>query len=282
MTEVAHDQRRQLLDDGYCVVEDVLPNALLAELRDDSARLADERLADDRVSQRSTGSMINVFELSRCVDLVTLPAALETLKQLGYEAPKFTSGYVISKPPDSPQLFWHYDWACWDDPGAFGPVPQQLFLMYYLVDTTRENGCLRVIPGSHRSNNPLHDLLAEAHSSQLAAAKDLDRPEFGTRPDEVNVPVKAGDVVIGDSRVLHASHANTTDTRRTVITLWYHPDVAALDEGTQGFIAELALPFPDSWGAEERSRMAPLVPRYDGKKAALPWNRHRPATTRRG
>jgi ectoine hydroxylase-related dioxygenase (phytanoyl-CoA dioxygenase family) len=34
----------------------------------------------------------------------------------------------------------------------------------------------------------------------------------------------AGDVVIGDSRMLHSTHANQSDQRRTVLTIWYWPD----------------------------------------------------------
>ena len=36
----------------------------------------------------------------------------------------------------------------WDEDVAYAKYPVQLFAMYYLTDTRRENGCLRVIPGS--------------------------------------------------------------------------------------------------------------------------------------
>ena len=52
------------------------------------------------------------------------------------------------------------------------PVPPQVFCMYYLTDTCRENGCLRVIPGSHTRHNPLHDLVAEPHSAALGRAEE--------------------------------------------------------------------------------------------------------------
>jgi hypothetical protein len=34
----------------------------------------------------------------------------------------------------------------WDEDCAYEKYPVQLFAMYYLTDTTRANGCLRVIP----------------------------------------------------------------------------------------------------------------------------------------
>ena len=43
-------------------------------------------------------------------ELIALPAALEALANLGFTEVTYTDGYIISKPPHSPQLFWHYDW----------------------------------------------------------------------------------------------------------------------------------------------------------------------------
>ena len=37
------------------------------------------------------------------------------------------------------------------------------------------------------------------------------------------MPVKAGDLVVGDARLLHSANVNRTDERRTVLTLWYLP-----------------------------------------------------------
>lgn len=273
---VAADKRRQLIEDGFCVFEDVLPRDLLNTISDASIRLADANAEHDRVHQRSTGSLIDVFNIDGCADLIAFQGALDVLESMGFSNSKFTSGYIISKPPKSPPLFWHYDWACWGDPGAFDPVPQQLFLMYYLVDTHRENGCLRVVPKSHVEDNPFHKLLSEAHGEDLQMAKDLKRVEYQDRPDEVDICVKAGDLVIGDSRILHAAHANESDQRRTVITLWFHPDMHLLDEGTQAFIAGLSTKFPDHWDEETRARMEPIMARYDGDVDPLPWNRHRP------
>lgn len=274
--DVAAQQREQLMRAGFCVFADVLPPELLTELRCVTDRMLDAQTADEQERQRSTGSMISVREDPLFADLIALSSARDALASLGFPEPKFTSGFVISKPPHSPPLFWHYDWAGWDDPGGFDPLPQQVFLMYYLVDTNRENGCLRVIPGTHTRHHPLIDRLAEAHSDELRAARDLGNPAFAIQPDEVDVPVRAGDVVIGDSRLLHAAHANETDRRRTVITLWYHPAMTALDERTQAFIARMAAGSPEAWPAEKRALVEPLWARYAGDAEPLPWNRLRP------
>ena len=89
--------------------------------------------------------------------LVTYPKMIQALAELGFDQPKFGHGRIISKPAYSPPLFWHEDGRFWDDPVSYTTQPIQCFLMYYLTDTSPENGCLQVIPGSHLKRHPLHD-----------------------------------------------------------------------------------------------------------------------------
>ena len=262
---------RQLLDNGFCIVPDVLPPALLQRLRDTTQQLLAEQTPEQAARLRSQGSMFHTTKSPVFAELIALPSALAALNGMGFAHPTFSDGYVISKPGHSPRLFWHYDWFAWQDPRSFEPVPSQIFLMYYLTDTTPQNGCLRVIPGSHIHHNPLHDLLRAPHSRELGEAQDANAPEFSTRPDEQDVPARAGDVVIGDARLLHATHANQTDERRTVITLWFQPDLTALPERMQAQMAAKVHPVPAEWPAEARDLVEPLLTRYTGN--ALPYER---------
>ena len=70
----------------------------------------------------------------------------------------------------------------------------------------------------------MHDVLAgvEAHSD---AARNADLNALGPEHDDevegsVDICVKAGDVVLGDNRVLHGARRNASERRRTVITIW--------------------------------------------------------------
>ena len=95
----------QLIQDGYCRLGSILENDMLDRLRTVTDRLLDDQSA----AQRSTGSMISVTEDALFAELVAYPRALESLAQLGFVHPRWSSGFVISKPPDSPALFWHQD-----------------------------------------------------------------------------------------------------------------------------------------------------------------------------
>src|SRR3546814_11147268 len=102
--------------------------------------------------------------------------------------------------------------------------------MIYLTDTTRENGCLRVIPGSHRHDHPLHHLEA-AHSAELQGFLNPDNPAFAAHPDEVAVPVTAGDVLVGDARLIHSAYGHATVHERPLLTLWYMPHWTTMSPG---------------------------------------------------
>jgi len=257
-------EREQLLQDGFCKFERVLPPETVARLSAASDRLLDALPREQAERLRAQGSLLPTTGDSLFAELIADPAALQALASLGFPRPTFSDGYVISKPGHSPPLFWHYDWFAWDAPYSFGPDPPQLFAMYYLTDTSRENGCLRVIPGSHVHHNPLHDDLREPHSALLSQARDLSLAEFSTRADEVDVPVQAGDLLIGDARLLHAAHANETDERRTLITLWYQPDLRALPAPIQAQMAAKVQCAPDGWPQETRDKYNALLATYDG------------------
>ncbi len=78
------------------------------------------------------------------------------------------------------------------------------------------------------------------HSEEVRSAASDDeagrwrsRPEHSDAVGSVDVPVRRGDMVIGDARMLHATNSNDSSGRRTVITLWFQPDYDNLPLKTQ-------------------------------------------------
>ena len=264
------EKYNQLITDGFCIHENILSEIMLGRLREVTDRLLDGMDEFDTKRYRSQGSMIHTNTDPIFVELIACEPALGALLSMGFEDPTFTNGYIISKPPQSPQLFWHYDWFYWEDPISFDPRPREVFLMYYLTDTTRHNGCMRAIPGSHIYHNPLHAIIDAPHSDELASAEQMDRPEFSARPDEVDIPVRAGDLLIGDARLLHATHPNKSDTNRTVLTLWMQPDYAKLPERIKARMVEKTHIIPENWPANVKEMYQRLTPKYDGDAAPYP------------
>lgn len=269
--------QKQFTNDGFCVFRSLLEPDLIGRL----SRITDEVLAQQEEThfeqQRAPGSMVMIdwemaYRYDVFAELITHPKLLKRLAQLGFAQPKFGHGRIISKPPHSPRLFWHEDGRFWDDPVSYTPQPIQCFLMYYLVDTTPENGCLRVIPGSHLKRHALHDQVPERHTEKLSTYADPEHVAFQHAEGEIDVPLKAGDAVMGYGTLFHSAHANRTDQRRTGLTMWYYPDFADLPESTQATVVSLetnAQITSRSPGRMQRL-MAPLKLVYEGDAEPIP------------
>ena len=56
------------------------------------------------------------------------------------------------------------------------------------------------VPGSHLHRHALHDLLPNAHETEIQSLNDLDSPVFANHPDAIDVPMAAGDLIIGGAQ----------------------------------------------------------------------------------
>ena len=266
-----HPLYDQLIQQGFCHIPDVAPPALIEEMHLVTDQLIAHMTPEEQSHSRLQGSLINVLDHHALGKLIALSQAIDALRALGFQAPKFYSGYIISKPPQkAPALFWHQDGINWSEPINYTDTPVQLFLMYYLIDTDRTNGCLRIIPGSHRKRHQLHGLAAP-DTPEIQQAQE-GHPALEPHPDEVDVPVCAGDLIVGDARLLHAAHPNRSAQRRTCVTLWFCPLYDQLPESLQAVYGR-PLEKPDHWPDEAWTRLEPLLGRYEG--SALPLERNR-------
>ena len=262
----------QLKRDGFCIIEEMADEWLLNRTR----ACVDKALAEvdpERLAKtKAAGSLIDSYNYPDLADLIGNPRALEELERMGLEDVKFWKAVIISKPPGGPRLYWHQDCLMWQDPRAYSDRPPMIFLMYYLEDTVRENGCLRLLPGTHRHRHILHGM-GEAHTREINRIENPDDARFRDYPGEVDVPVKAGDVVVGDARMFHSAHTNRSAHKRTVITIWFHPFFSDLKEPTQSWIHDLMHRQHANWPQEALDKIRPLIPDYRGTVEPMVQNR---------
>jgi hypothetical protein len=276
--------RQDLQQDGYTIAKDLLPNGLLTKLCQQRDEVLEALSPEHRETYRSQGSLVNMGDHPEFSHLIALPQFQSLIRDLGFTNSRWLAGYLISKPPRSPALFWHQDWWGWDHPLSYTPRMPGLGIMIYLTDTCRENGCLRVIPGSHRGQHPLHDLPV-AHEEALSTIEDPNDVAYQCDSREKAVEVTVGDVVLMDPRLLHSAYANKTESERSLITLWYLPDFDELPESIRaryvqihnrqdldtGDNAEGKL--LDTWPEKHKLALAELEPVYDGQEPPHCWNR---------
>ena len=265
-------QAEQLKRDGYCVLEDMADAVLLDKTRacvDEALSAVDE---EARARTRSPGSLIDSNEWPDLGDLIGNPRALDALQAMGLRDIRFWKAVIISKPPGGPRLYWHQDCMMWHDPRAYSDSPPMIFLMYYLEDTTRENGCIRVLPGSHRNRHPLHGM-GTAHTYDINSVENPDEPRFLDYPGERDLPMRAGDLLVGDARMFHATHENRSAEQRTVITIWFHPGFKDLLPDVQSWIYRQAYDRHADWPQAARRKIREVTPEYTGN--APPMDVHR-------
>jgi ectoine hydroxylase-related dioxygenase (phytanoyl-CoA dioxygenase family) len=128
---------------------------------------------------------------------------------------------------------WHQDKSYWPDANS-NPV---ITVWIPLVDSTHENGCLHLIPGTHRKK--VIRFHAEQRTGTAYTETDLDvvRQESARR-QIIALPVPAGSAILFNDRLLHSSTPNNSDHVRWSVDLRYQPtDQDTMPQHGVGFLA---------------------------------------------
>lgn len=129
---------------------------------------------------------------------------------------------VIDKPSgDGWEVPWHQDGQYW----PIRPLAT-CTVSIALHDSLPENGCLRVIPGSHRGRE-----LRPHHVSSrdgIALNQELDAGAFD-EAEARDVALEAGQISLHDVYILHGSRPNRSTRRRTVYITRYMPTTSHWD-----------------------------------------------------
>ena len=126
----AQEKRTQLIEDGYCVIEDILDQEFLAELRRVSARMREEETRRPS-AVKYHGTLIEpAYRDPVYARLIAWQPSLELLSAMGYRDIRWEgSMYLISKLPFGPPLYWHQDWVWWEHHVSGAPDAGVSFLL---------------------------------------------------------------------------------------------------------------------------------------------------------
>ncbi|MGL5908940.1 MAG: phytanoyl-CoA dioxygenase family protein [Phycicoccus sp.] len=213
--------------DGYTILRGVIDPDLVGEASDHIAWLQ-HRHPDLRPEQLS-------HELVATdpfwVRLVGDPRLLDIAAQfIGPDIALFASHYIVKPPRSGQAVLWHQD-------GGYWPLdPVRVVTLWLAVDrSTPENGCLRVIPGSHRE---------ELHPYREAPGENVLGSETVVEVDEsqaADMVLEPGDVEVHHPNILHGSTANTSPHRRAGLTIRYIPTSTRITAPEQPYASALLL-----------------------------------------
>jgi hypothetical protein len=121
---------------------------------------------------------------------------------------------VFKQPHGAEPVLWHQD-------NGYTYIEPQAYLTCWiaLTDATPENGCVAVMPGAHR-------LGTLAHRSRAIGEEC-----WGDTSSAVEVPVRAGSIVVFSSLTPHATRRNMTEQVRRAYIVQYAPDGAIAHHG---------------------------------------------------
>jgi len=124
---------------------------------------------------------------------------------------------------------WHQDKSYWPDANA-NPV---ITVWIPLVNATEENGCLHIMPRTHKKRVLSHH--AETYSG--TGYKELD-DKHTSKAQVVSLPLDAGGAILFNDRCVHMSTPNNANSVRWSVDLRYQPtDQDPMPQHGAGFLA---------------------------------------------
>lgn len=200
---------RQLQRDGF-VTFPLLPRDAVDRLREEYGRLRgwsgegfqSDLVIDDAVYRR---------EVNRAIGEVADAAVSARFE--GYTP--FLHNFLVKFPGGDSDLYIHRDWMYVDERQGH----RTYVAWIALEDITGHNGQLRVLRGSHRLDEMLRgtELIAPWLSHT-----DVIEERF------LSVPVRAGECIVFDNALVHASFPNHTDRPRVAAAVGMRPVAAQL------------------------------------------------------
>jgi ectoine hydroxylase-related dioxygenase (phytanoyl-CoA dioxygenase family) len=200
----------QYRSDGFVTPDYRVPDSVLADIRD-----AHSRLVTRHPEFSDYCSALLAYD-TWYLTVARIPEILDMVAQvIGDNIALWNCSFFAKPAKIGTKTPWHQD-------GEYWPIePLATCTVWIAIDaSTPENGCLRVIPGSHREQRLAKHSQNDAEG--LALNLELDHSEF-READAQDIVLEPGQVSLHDVYLYHGSEANHSDRPRRGMTLRYMP-----------------------------------------------------------
>lgn len=213
---ISADQRRQYCEEGFFVLENIFTQAEMDEIARRIETLQ-RRHEEEIVAKGGTEGISRADEITFTAFLAEQDDAIRgfatrpefvaiSTQLLGPDVDLYWNQSVFKQPEGKREFPWHQD-------DGYTPVTPSPYLTLWLAlnDATIGNGCVWVLPGSHKQG------LVEHRQSPIGLiCHDSADPDQG-----VPVPVKAGSMAVFQSLTMHKSGVNLSAGVRKAYILQY-------------------------------------------------------------
>ena len=234
--DITEAQRKQFEQEGYFLLENVFTTAEMDELAGHIESL--QRRHEEALRAKASGAegISRAGEITFTHDLAEQDDNIKAFckrpefvaiatQMLGPDIDLYWNQSVFKQPEGTREFPWHQD-------DGYAPVEPSPYLTLWLAlnDATLENGCISVLPGSHKRG-----LVPHEKSPIGLICHSNDAPDQG-----VQVPVSAGSMAVFSSLTFHKSGPNTSNGPRKAYVIQYSK--SPLRNATSGEILQGKIP----------------------------------------
>jgi non-heme Fe2+,alpha-ketoglutarate-dependent halogenase len=215
MTRLTPAQRVAFDADGYLAPIDAFPADEAAESRRRLEALLAPVGGRPDVRLRNSPHLL----LRWVSDLVRDPRVLDAVEDvLGPNLLILRTTLFVKPPRDGGFIAWHQDVAYWDLSGD-----RVVSAWIALTDSTTANGCMRVVPGSHRGPLLAHGVDGDRNNTLLRGQV----ADVVIAPERIaDIELRAGQLSLHHGRILHGSAGNPSAALRAGLAVrCISPDV---------------------------------------------------------
>jgi ectoine hydroxylase-related dioxygenase (phytanoyl-CoA dioxygenase family) len=217
MAHIARDWESQ----GYLTGLNILTNPEVQAYR---SRF-DELEVREGKSKAQIGLIDRHFDVPFVWELATHPAILKQVQLIIGPNVLLLSTHFFCKYPAAGDKFvaWHQDVTYW------GLEPPFAITAWLAIDNADpENGCMRVIPGSH-----LGEILNHGKSSKAGNLLSVNQEIADSMVDTdkaVDIILRAGQMSLHHGKLIHGSNPNRSERRRCGLTIRFVPTSVKPDD----------------------------------------------------
>jgi len=208
------DLKQKYDEQGYVIVRNAIDPELAFEVEKHVHWLG-KKFPDIRPEQLHHNLLVDDPFIHRLVGDTRLLNIIEEF--IGHNIALFAAHYIAKPPFTGQAVLWHQD-------GTYWPLDPMEVISIWLAgtDSTVENGCMRVIPGTQHNKLLLQEELQEVSDGKNVLGSGI-YPSQINDSDAVNIELNAGDVSLHNPSIVHGSNANLSDKWRIGLTIRYIP-----------------------------------------------------------
>jgi ectoine hydroxylase-related dioxygenase (phytanoyl-CoA dioxygenase family) len=154
------------------------------------------------------------FQDERLLEFLLSDEVLDLVEPIvGPNIALWSSHFICKDPYIGRATPWHEDSSYWQ--GRVSSCDNIVTVWLALDRSFRENGCMRVIPGSHSNGYSDYEAVDRKFNTFGSQVKDVDESKA------VYFELEPGECSLHDARMIHSAKANTSSYRRCGYTMRY-------------------------------------------------------------